>query len=168
MKPITCLLLLSLLAIQCGYRPAGRGRNLPAAAKTVAIAKFKNDTANLLAERFVSAAITEAFIRRSGLRLSQAINQADLLLEGGISLFETAPIAYSARGAVTSYSLRITVHIRLIDMKKNELFYEGNGLVFRDTYETDAGDFFSQEPDVLDKIAAKFASSIVTTILDDF
>ena len=53
-------------------------------------------------------------------------------------------------------------------MKKNELFYEGTGLVFRETYETDAGDFFSQETESQNKIAAKFASSIVSSILDNF
>ena len=162
------LLLLSLLTLQCGYRLAGRGRNLPAAARTIAILKFKNDTSRYPAEHFVTAAIRDEFIRRSRLRLIAAMGKADLLLEGGISAFETAPIAYTDRGTASMHELRITVRIRIIDMKKNELFYEGGALVFRTTYETDAADFFSQEPGALDKLAAKFAASIVTSILDNF
>jgi TolB-like protein len=162
------LLLLALLTIQCGYRLAGRGRNLPAAARTIAIPDFKNETSNYQAGRFVTAAIKEEFIKMSRLRLSQTMEKADLLLEGKISVFETAAIAYAARGTAKLYEVRITINVRLIDMNKNESFYEGNELVFREPFETDAADFFSQEPGALNKIAAKFASGIVTSILDNF
>jgi hypothetical protein len=53
-------------------------------------------------------------------------------------------------------------------MKKNELFYETTGQVFRETYETDASDFFSQGTESQDEIAAKIASSVVASILDNF
>ena len=89
------LLLVSLLNLQCGYRLAGRGRNLPATAQTIAIPEFKNETSHYQAERFVTVAIKEEFIRRSRLRLSESIDKADLLLEGIISAFETAPISYN-------------------------------------------------------------------------
>ena len=162
------LLLLSLLNLQCGYRLSGRGRNLPAMAQTIAIPEFKNETSRYQAERFVTDAIKEEFIKRSRLRLSESADKADLVLEGTISAFETVPISYTDRGAANLYEVRITIHVRLIDMIKNELFYEGSGLVFRETYETDAGDFFSQETDSLIKTAEKFASSIVSSILENF
>ena len=162
------LLLPALLNLQCGYRLAGRGRNLPAAAQTIVIPEFKNETSRYQADRFVTAAIKEEFIKMSRLRLSDAMDKADLLHEGMISAFETAPISYSGRGAANLYEVRIVINVRLIDMKKNELFYEGNGLVFREPFEMDAADFFSQEPAALNKIAAKFAASIVTSILDNF
>ena len=162
------LLIISLLNLQCGYRLSGRGRNLPATAQTIAIPEFKNETSRYQAERFVTTAIKEEFIKRSRLRLSASIDKADLVLEGRISAFETVPISYTDRGAANLYEVRITTHVRLIDMKKNELFYEGTGLVFRETYETDAADFFSQETGSLIKIAAKFASSVVSSILENF
>lgn len=162
------LLLISLLNLQCGYRLAGRGRNLPATAQTIAIPEFKNETSRYQAERFVTTAIKEEFIKRSRLRLSASIDKADLVLEGRISAFETVPISYNNRGAANLYEVRITINVRLIDMKKNELFYKGDGLVFRETYETAAADFFSQEAGALTKIAAKFASSVVSSILDNF
>jgi curli biogenesis system outer membrane secretion channel CsgG len=162
------LLLISLLNLQCGYRLSGRGRNLPATAQTIAIPGFKNETPRYQAERFVTDAIREEFIKRSRLRLSESITKADLVLEGRISAFETKPVSNTGRGAANRYEISITVSIRVIDMKKNELFYEGTGLIFRETYETDAADFFSQETGSLGKITAKFASSIVTSILDNF
>jgi TolB-like protein len=162
------LLLISLLNLQCGYRLSGRGRNLPATAHTIAISGFKNDTSRYQAERFITGAIKEEFIKRSRLRLTESITKADLILEGTISAFKTTPLSYTDRGTAERYEVSITINIRMIDMKKNELFYEGTGLVFRETYETDAADFFSQESGSLAKIAAKLASGMVTSILENF
>ena len=162
------LLLVALLNLQCGYRLAGRGRNLPATAQTIYIPEFKNATLQYQAERFVTIAIKEEFIRRSRLRLSESIEKADLLLEGIISAFATAPVSHSDRGAAIQYAVSITVNVRLVDTKKNESFYMGTGLVFNDTYEAATADFFSQETESQNKIAAKFASSIVSSILDKF
>jgi TolB-like protein len=162
------LVLASLVNLQCGYHLVGRGRNLPAMSRTIAIPEFKNETSRYQAERFVTAAIKEEFIKRSRLRLSASIDKADLVLEGGISAFETAPVSNTNLKAANLYEVRITINVRLIDMKKNELFYEVTGLVFRETYETAAADFFSQETESLTKIAAKFAASAVSSILDNF
>jgi curli biogenesis system outer membrane secretion channel CsgG len=162
------LLLIPLLSMQCGYSLSGRGRNLPATAQTIAIPEFKNETSRYQAEHFVTAAIKEEFIKRSRLQLSESIDKADLVLEGNISAFETAPLSNTDRGTANLYEVSITIDVRLIDMKKNELFYEGTGLVFRETYETAAADFFSQETGALNKIAAKFTSSVVTSILENF
>jgi hypothetical protein len=162
------LALILILNLQCGYRLAGRGRNLPAEARTIAIPGLRNDTARFQAGPFVSAAIREEFIRRSGLRLVAALDQADLILEGRIAAFETAPVAAGERGKARAHDLRITVHVRLSDVKNNELICALDGLVFRTTYESDAADFFSQEPGALDRIAARFAAAMVTSILDNF
>jgi len=162
------LLLAALLNVQCGYRLSGRGRNLPAGAQTIAIPPFKNETAEYQAERFVTAAIREEFIARSSLLLSESPEKADMALTGTISAFATIPIPDSDRGAARRYEVRITIDMHLIDMKKNETFYEANGLVFRETYEAVAGDFFSLDAGSMAKIAAKFAAAAVTAMLANF
>lgn len=169
-RPAIALLLLltSLLNLNCGYRLAGRGRSLPAGAKTIVVPDFTNETSRLEAGRFVSDAIRREFIKRSRLRLCAETAEADLLLEGRISAFETSPVSQTDRGPAAAIDVRITIAVRLIDLKKNELFYEGSGLLFRETLETEAGDFFSQEAGALDRLAAKFASVIVTPILENF
>jgi curli biogenesis system outer membrane secretion channel CsgG len=165
---IWLLLAVSILNLQCGYRLSGRGRNLPPEARTIAIPDFKNQTSRQQAEQFITFAVRDEFIKRSRLRLADSELSADLVLEGKITAFTTTPISYSAAGAANLYEVRLSLDVRLIDMKTNELFYQGTGLAFRETYETDAADFFSQETGSLVKIAAKFASSIVASILENF
>jgi hypothetical protein len=162
------LAMVLLLNLQCGYRLAGRGRNLPANARTIAIPSFRNETARFQAGHFVTAAVRDEFVSRSGLRLVVALDQADLIMEGRITAFETVPLTAGESGKARTHDLRITVHVRLSDVKKNELVCAADGLVFKTTYGTDAADFFSQEPEVLERIAARFAAAMVTSILDSF
>jgi outer membrane lipopolysaccharide assembly protein LptE/RlpB len=169
MKPASLLLLaVLLLNMQCGYRLSGRGRNLPEAAQTIAISDFKNDTPHTQATQFVSLAIRSEFTKRSHLRLVAALEQADLVLEGRIVSFETSPISYSDSGAANSYEVRITLAVRLLDAKKNEVFYEATNLGFQETYKAASSDFFALETESRFKIAAKLAASIVTSILENF
>lgn len=169
MKKTTWLLLaLALLNLHCGYRLSGRGNTLPPAARTIAIPDFKNQTSRPQAEQFITFAVREEFIRRSKLNLVEAQAEADLVLEGTITAFKTEPVSYSAAGAANMYEVRLTMDVRLIDMTSNEMFYQGKGLTFHETYETDSADFFSQETGSLSRIGAKFASSIVASILENF
>ncbi|MFH2107510.1 MAG: LptE family protein [Chrysiogenia bacterium] len=165
---IWLLLAAAILNLQCGYRLSGRGRNLPAAAQTIAIPDFINQTSREAVEQFITFAVRDEFIKRSRLHLAESEGTADLVLEGKITAFSTTPISYSEAGAANLYEVRLSLDVRLIDMKANELFYQGSGMSFRETYETDSADFFSQETGSLVKIAAKFAASIVSSILENF
>jgi TolB-like protein len=162
------LLLAALLSLRCGYRLAGHGKNLPPGVMTIAIPAFKNQTARPQAEQFVTFAVREEFIRRSRLRLVESAADADLLLEGTVTAFDTTPLSYSEAGAANLYEVRLTLEVRLVDMRTGEMVYQGKGLSFQETYDTDSDDFFSQESGSLDRIAGKFAASIVTSILENF
>jgi hypothetical protein len=164
----TLLLAAALLPLQCGYRLSGRGRNLPPGAAAIAIPGFTNQTLRPQAGQFVTFAVRDEFVRRSRLRLVAAQGDADLLLEGTITSFTVTPISYSDQGAANQYQVRLTLNVRLVEIQSGALVFQGSGLSFRETYETDNADFFSQETGSLAKIAEKFASSIVSTILENF
>jgi hypothetical protein len=162
------LLAAALVNLQCGYRLSGRGRNLPPQAQTIAIPDFINQTSREAVEQFITFAVRDEFVARSRLRLAESERTGDLVLEGKITAFQTTPISYSDSGAANLYEVRLTLDVRLIDMKTNELVYQGSAMTFRETYETDSADFFSQETGSLQKIAAKFAASIVASVLENF
>lgn len=108
------------------------------------------------------------FVRRSRLRLVESPAAADLLLEGTITAFQTTPLAYSEAGAANLYEVRLTLDVRLVDLRDGGVAFQGSGLSFRESYDTDMDSFFSQESGSLNRIADKFAASIVTTILENF
>lgn len=161
-------LLAALLAAACGYRLSGRVNTLPADAATLAVPAFANGTTRAQAEQFVTFAVREEFLRRTRLRLVESAADADLLLEGTIVALRTTPLSYSQAGAANLYEVRLTLDVSLIDTRSGERLFQGEALAFRDTYETESGDFFSQETASLDRIAEKFAASLVTSILENF
>ena len=162
------LLLVVLFHLQCGYRLSGHARNLPPGAGSIAIPAFKNQTSRPQVEQFVTFAVRDEFIRRSRLRLVEVQREADLLLEGAITGFTVTPLSYSEEGAANLYKVLLLINVRLVDMKSGEILFQGSGLSFQETYETDNADFFSQETGSLTKIAEKFASSISTSVLENF
>jgi len=161
-------LLAALAGLSCGYRLAGSARSLPAGAATIAIPAFRNQTSRPQAEQFVTHAVRGEFVRRSRLRLVESPAAADLLLEGTITAFQTTPLAYSEAGAANLYEVRLTLDVRLVDLRDGGVAFQGSGLSFRESYDTDMDSFFSQESGSLNRIADKFAASIVTTILEIF
>ncbi len=161
-------ILAALLAAACGYRLSGRVNTLPADAATLAVPAFRNESARAQAEQFVTYAVRDEFIRRSRLRLVDSPADADLLLEGKIAAFRTTPLSYSEAGAANLYEVRLVLDVRLLDTRSGEILFQGEAISFRDTYETESGDFFSQESGALDRIAAKFAASVVSAILENF
>ncbi len=152
----------------CGYRLSGMGKNLPPTMKSVAIPIFKNTTNRYQIEQFVTFAVRDEFIRRSKLRLVEDAVQAEGVVEGEIADFSVKPLSLDSQGSARQYQVSITVGIRFIDNRTSEVLFEGKSISFKDTYETIYDDFFAQESQTLQKIAGKFADSVVSTILENY
>jgi hypothetical protein len=106
-------------------------------------------------------------------------SRADSMLEGIITRFDVKPLSYAEDASANFYKVSISVSVRFIDLETNEIIFEGQNISFSDSYEVDiygdaagefdaAEDFFSQETEILAKVANEFAASVVTTILENF
>ena len=166
-KTILILIAGALLATGCGYRLSGTGSFLPEHIKSIQIRNFQNRTSRVQAEQFVTFAVRDEFLRRSRLKLVEVVDQADALMEGEIVDFDVTPVSYSD-SAADKYQVRITLNIRLMDLKNGQVLFENQRLRYLDTYEIDSADFFSMETESLERIAGEFAASVVTAILEDF
>jgi len=165
---LTIIVLTVIVFTGCGYRLSGYGNQVPDYIKTIFIPDFENKTTRFQAEQFVTYAIRDEFIKRSSLSLVGDREKADSQLEGEISRFDVKPISSTRENTANLYKVRILLKVKFIDLKTNDIVYQDENLLFVDTYEIDTGDFFSQETETLKKIADKFASSVVTTILENF
>jgi outer membrane lipopolysaccharide assembly protein LptE/RlpB len=170
-KRIFILVLLAAVALglsRCGYKLSGFGNQIPDHIKTVVIPDFDNKTARYQLDQYITFAVKEEFIKRSNLALVDREGRADAILEGTITKFDVTPLSYGEDASANLYKVSISVNVRFVDLKTNEIIFEGKGVSFNDTYEIDEDDFFSQETETLLKIAEEFAASIVTTILENF
>jgi outer membrane lipopolysaccharide assembly protein LptE/RlpB len=162
------VLLLLIIFNQCGYKLTGTGKHIPDYIKTIVIPDFVNKTTRYQAEQFVTSALRQEFIRRSKLILVDRVSKADSTLEGDINRFDAVPVSYSSDATANLYRITIVLNVRFIDIKTGKIIFENNNMSFTDTYDIGTGDFFSQETETLIKISKEFASSIVSTILENF
>ncbi len=175
-KQIRLILLTLVLAvmcagmISCGYKLAGYSTQLPDHIRSVYIPEFENKTTRYQIDQYVTSAVREEFIKRSRLTLVDHQSNADSMIEGVITRFDVKPQTFSEEGSANVYKLTIEVSVRFIDLKTNNVIFEGSGIDFVDTYDFDEedGDFFSEETITLKEISEKFAESIVVSILENF
>jgi hypothetical protein len=172
-------LVMGMVLNNCGYKLAGFSQQIPSHIKTIIIPDFVNKTTRYQVEQFITFAVRDEFIKRSNLVLVENESRADSILEGTITQFDVRPLSYSEDASANFYRVSISVSVRFIDLQSNEIIFEGQNINFSDSYEIDvyggdagdftaAEDFFSQETETLAKIAGEFASSVVTTILENF
>ncbi len=175
-----CLcLVMGMVLNNCGYKLAGFSQQVPTQIKTIIIPDFVNKTNRFQVDQFITFAVRDEFIKRSSLVLVENESRADSILEGTITQFNISPLSYSDEASANFYRVSISVSVRFIDLQTNEIIFEGQDINFSDSYEINvyggemgefnaAEDFFSQESETLAKIAGEFASSVVTTILENF
>ncbi len=164
------LLALSLsLTWSCGYRLVGSGASIiPDDAQTIFLPLFDNNSSSAEAAGFVTESLRDGLVRRSGLDLVADIAAADLTMEGTINTFQVTPVDLLAGGGTARYSVSVSVDVRLIDNRDNRLLYERKGLNYKDSYQTDQGNFFAMENDTLKRIAKEMASGLLSLIFDEF
>ena len=159
---------MALLLTGCGYRIAGTGKLFPDNIKSIFIPEFDNVSTTPPATSFITTVVTDKFIRRSGLKLVQNSSAADSLLEGKIVGFQVTSLIQEETEDTRSFTLKISLSLRFIDLTRNTVIYENQNFNFSHQYEFNSEDFFSQDKESQDEIADKLASRVVTAILENF
>ncbi len=166
---IITILCTIVILTNCGYHLSGSGKStLPEEAKTIYIPDFYNLSSNPDAQKYISFAIRDEFIKRSKLTLTNTITAANLVLEGKITNFIVKPMSYTDKMSANLYIVTLTLDVKLINTINNKIIYKNTNLRFSDNYDIDSSDFFSQETATLNKISKDIARTIVSGILENF
>ena len=168
-KPILFAIAMMLVVDVCGYKPAGKGRSLPADIKVLAIPIFQNSSLKYRVEqRFTNAVIEEVIKRARALHVTTATDNADAVLTGDIRNFSARGTILDAQGRTRVWNLRIIVSVVVTDQRTRKILYQNPRLIFEGEYQLsdDPQSFFNEENPAVDRIAREFAQSIVSTILE--
>jgi len=112
----------ALLLGGCGYTVHG---TLPAHINTVAVPIFKNQTREPAVESLITRAVVEAFSTNGRLRVVSS-SQADAILDGEITGYNIASIAFDKDANVRLYRLVVTVNLKMRDVKRNAVLFQQN------------------------------------------
>ena len=114
----------ALLLGGCGYTVHG---TLPAHINTVAVPIFKNQTREPAVESLITRAVVEAFSTNGRLRVVSS-SQADAILDGEITGYNIASIAFDKDANVRLYRLVVTVNLKMRDVKRNTVLFQQAGV----------------------------------------
>jgi len=116
------LLLLGVALGGCGYTVHG---TLPSHINTVAVPIFRNRTVEPAIEGFITRAVVEAFSTNGRLKVV-GTDRADAILDGEITSYSIASIAFDQNANVRQYRLVVTVNLRMRDVRHNTLLFQQN------------------------------------------
>jgi len=169
LKPVMLAVALSMIVDVCGYKPAGKGKSLPAGIKTIAVPVFQNTSLKYRVEqRFTQAVISEILKRARALRVVTNQDDADAVLNGDIRGFRASGSILDDRGRTRVWDVRIIVSVVVRDLKTHKILFENPRMSFEGEYElsNDPQSFFNEENPAVDRIARDFAQTIVSTIME--
>src|SRR5437773_2100367 len=159
----------------CGYSLAGHGSFLPPYIHTIGVPTFANRTAVFNLETLLTQKVRSEFIGRGRYQILPENTGVDAVLNGEVTAVSLAPASFNAQQIATRYALTMTARIELRDVRENKVLWENPSLLFRQEYEatsgtgvTDPNAFFQQDVTALDRMAAEFARTIVSALLEAF
>lgn len=166
---ITAVALVALLAWGCGYRLRGTGSSLPPAIKSVSVPVFKNSTARFELEVKLTRAVIDELSNRSRVRIAAEPGSADAVMEGECLSFAATPVGFTADGRPDKFNITVTASVTLKETAGGKVIFSNPSFKFIEEYEVAEGRSFEEaQAEAVDRIAPKFARSLVASLLEGF
>jgi hypothetical protein len=164
------LLLAALASARCGYALVGKGSSLPESIRVVQFTTLENRTQRVELEQRFSEAIARELASRGRFKVQARSEGADAELAGTVLAFDLYPVAFDSQGRATDYQVRVTAKVSLKTLPDGKPIWENPAFTFRDNYQfsATAANYADLENDAIDRVADRFAQSLVTSMLEGF
>ena len=159
------LILLSTFVSACGYRLAAKRFN-NGEGRTLAIPTFTNRTTTYRIEQRLAEALRREFIRRTRYKVVPE-EPGDVVVAGEVLSFVAVPIIFNQQGRGSSYSILVDLNVRLTDSQTGAVLFQSERWTFREVFELaqDSAEFVPEDTAALERLARRFASSLVASVL---
>jgi outer membrane lipopolysaccharide assembly protein LptE/RlpB len=154
----------------CGYTLVGKTSTLPPSIKVIRFETLANQTQRSGVEQRLSQEIVKELTSRGRFSVQSKAEGANAVLSGAVTGFDLYAVAFSPQGIATQYQIRITARVSLKTLPDEKVLWENPGFTFRDNYSfgTTAASYVDRENEAIDRVAERFAASLVSTILEGF
>jgi len=152
------------------YKPVSES-GLPKNIKRIAVPAFQFEVQGAryrVESRFTEAVSREIIKRGRGLKVQSSRDGADAVVEGTIRNFNFSGVLLDREGRARIYEVTIIVAVTIRDLKTNQILYDNQNFVFRDSFEfsNDPRSFFNEEDPAVERMSRAFAESVVSTIVN--
>jgi hypothetical protein len=148
----------------------GQGSSLPESIRVIQFTTLENQTPRVGLEQRLSAEIARELASRGRFRVESSAEGADAVLTGAVTGFELYPVAFDSQGRGTDYQVRVTARVSLRPLPDGDAIWENPAFTFRDIYpfSATASSYVDLEATAIDRVAGRFAQSLVTSMLEGF
>jgi lipopolysaccharide assembly LptE-like protein len=170
-RPLLFTLVSLALLTSCGYRVAGKSDLLPKEIHTIAIPAFGNLTNRVRFSDAVPTALAREFIRRTRYRIVADPNEADAVLSGAITQYNSYPILIDqVTGRPSGVQMIAVLQVRLTQRADGKVLFDRPAFEARQRYEISADQlaYFEESGAGIERLAQETARSVVSAILENF
>lgn len=167
---LAAILSLAVLSSACGYSLVGRGSTLPAAVRVIRFETLANETSRVAVEQRVSREIARELATRGRFEVRADSRDADAELFGAVTQFDLYPVAFDEEGRAREYQVAVTARVTLRTVPDEKVLWENRAYTFRDNYSLPLGaaSYADRENEAIDRVAERFAASLVSSVLEGF
>ena len=149
----------------CGYRLANK--NLGGGdGQTIAVPTFANKTTTYRIEQRMTEAVRQELIRRTRFNVVPDAG-GDLLITGEVLSYAAVPVSFNQQGRGSTYTMVVDMNIRLTETKTGKVVFQNDHWSFREIFELSqsSSEFVPEDPAALERLARRFASSFVASVM---
>jgi outer membrane lipopolysaccharide assembly protein LptE/RlpB len=160
------LLVAALLTSGCGYRLAALKGN-DGAGRTIAVPTFTNKSTGYRIEQEISEAVRKELARRTRYLVTSE-PAGDVVVSGEVlSYNNTSPTVFNEQGRAAQYAIAVELKILVTDTASGKELFRNDQMTFRDSFQLsqNPADFVPEDPAAIDRVASRFASSLVAALL---
>jgi len=130
---------------------------------------FKNLTTRFELDVRLTRKVIDEMVARGKVEITGDAKTADAVMNGEIISFTANPIAFSGEAQADRYIINVVANITLRDLVNRKIVFSNPSFVYQQEYEVPEGtDFETVQTEAIEKVAERFARSLVITILEGF
>jgi outer membrane lipopolysaccharide assembly protein LptE/RlpB len=168
--PAPAIVIATALLSGCGYTLVGRGSTLPAGLKVIRFETLANETSRVGVEQRVSREVARELATRGRFEVRADSRGADAELSGAVTQFDLYPVAFDDVGRAKEYQVAVTARVTLKTLPDEKVLWENPAYTFRENYtlSASAASYADRENEAIDRVAERFAASLVSSVLEGF
>jgi hypothetical protein len=153
------------LLFGCGYRLANKNLG-GGSGQTIAVPTFTNRTTTYRIEQRMTEAVRQELIRRTRFKVVPD-SSGDLVMSGEVLSYGAVPVIFNQQGRGSAYTMAVDLNVRLTDTKTGKVIFHNDRWAFREVFELSqtSADFVPEDSAALERLARRFASSLVASVM---
>ncbi len=160
-----CVVILCLLLSGCGYHLAGKQLN-EVSGRSIAVPTFANRTTTYKIEQELTDEVRRELIRRTHFKVVPE-DTGDIVVTGEVLNYNAVPVIFDPNGRGAAYTILVDLSVRVREADTGKILFQNDRWTFREVFELaqHSGEFVPEDPAAVERLARRFASTLVASLL---